>query len=375
MGIDFPDAPAAEQVFPVPDGPTYVFRDGVWRLMGGTPIPNYRATAEARNRFVNGALQISQENGNNAVTIQGGYPADQFTAVHSSGLVGTLQRVAVVTPNGSQYRIRWVNTTADSSMAQYDTVRFFSRLEGVRVADFLWGTAQAKQAVLRFGFKGPAGVYTAGLMNAASTRAFLADFTISAAQANTDTEQVIVVPGDTTGTWLTDTGVGIAFHICLGSGEWSRGVNGWQSGDVHSTGAATGNANLGSTANVFEFFDLGLYRDPNNTGLPPPWQMPDYAEALEACKRYWQWLGFNSYFYAAAAVAAQVTQNTLGIAMRVTPAASAIAADPETTQSNVNNGTNSVTPRNPYTMELVLSGTAIGNTYVRGYRVALNARM
>jgi hypothetical protein len=42
-----------------------------------------------------------------------------------------------------------------------------------------------------------------------------------------------------------------------------------------------------TVGNTFELFDVGLYLDPNATGVPPPWQMPDEAEELAACQRYW----------------------------------------------------------------------------------------
>ena len=44
---------------------------------------------------------------------------------------------------------------------------------------------------------------------------------------------------------------------------------------------------LRTTGNVFELFDVGLYLDPHNTGIAPPWQMPDEAEELRACQRYY----------------------------------------------------------------------------------------
>ena len=52
----------------------------------------------------------------------------------------------------------------------------------------------------------------------------------------------------------------------------------------NTNGMATGGA-------VFELFDVGLYLDPNATGVPPPWQMPDEAQELAACQRYWEFLG------------------------------------------------------------------------------------
>ena len=82
------------------------------------------ATAETRNRIVNPAMQISQENGNTASTASGFYPADQW----ASSVVGTAafqsQRVQVTTPNGSMNRLRFTVNTVDTSLAAGDFVGF-----------------------------------------------------------------------------------------------------------------------------------------------------------------------------------------------------------------------------------------------------------
>jgi hypothetical protein len=129
-------------------------------------------------------------------------------------------------------------------------------------------------------------------------------FTISAGQANTDTEQVLVIPGDTSGTWGVDTSIGITLSFVLACGPTYQGVAGWQAGNFLATSACSNG--VGSTGNIFNIFDVGLYLDPNNTGKAPPWQMPDEAEELAACQRYYQkgiytiWVGnsvvSNNYF-------------------------------------------------------------------------------
>jgi hypothetical protein len=161
-------------------------------------------------------------------------------------------------------------------------------LEGNRIVDFGWGTASAKQVVVRFGFKGPAGTYHAKFNNLPSGAVSIVQpFTIAAGQANTDTQQVLVFPGATTGTFLTDSSASVGFGVTLAAGSSliAPASGSWQSGNYI---AAAGQLNgLASTSNVFELFDVGLYLDPNNTGVPPPWVTPDYASELLACQRYW----------------------------------------------------------------------------------------
>ena len=196
----------------------------------------------------------------------------------------TTQRVQVVTPNGSPNRLRVTITTADAALAAGDYAYIGQNIEGVRIADFRYGAASARQAVLRFGFKAPAGTYSVAVRNSAGDRSYVTNFTISAGQANTDTEQTIVIPGDTTGTWLTDNGIGCAVRIGLAAGTTFQGVAGWQAGNLFCT-AANSNG-IGTAAAVFELFDVGLYLDPQATGTPPQWEMPDEAEELAACFRY-----------------------------------------------------------------------------------------
>jgi hypothetical protein len=281
MGLNFPNSPSQGQVFTSTTGLQYVYLDGVWRIV---EAPQDIGKAEARNRIVNGAMQISQENGNTGGSISTHYPADQWRGDNTSAATATTQRVQVVTPNGSLNRFRATLTAADTSLAATDYWLLWQNIEGIRIADFRWGSAQARQVVLRFGFKAPAGTYSVALRNSALDRSYVANFTISAGQANTDTEQTLIIPGDATGTWLTDTGIGVSLFIVAAAGSNFIGVAGWQAGNVRATSANTNNVAVNGS--VFELYDVGLYLDPLNTGIAPPWQMPDEAEELRACMRY-----------------------------------------------------------------------------------------
>jgi hypothetical protein len=252
-------------------------------VLGATTGVSYEVkTAQPYNHVVNGAMQISQENGNTAGT-GAWYAADQWYQTYAGAVLPTAQRVQAVTSNGSKDRFRCTITTADAALAAGDILILLQKIEGNRIADFRWGTASARQVVLRFGFKGPAGVYSIGLVGGQS---YVANFTISAGQANVDTEQTFVIPGSTTGTWVTDTAEGLSFNLTIGAGSNYVGVAGWQAGGKYATASNTnGMATAGA---VFELFDVGLYLDPDNTGLAPRWQTPDYASELAACQRYYE---------------------------------------------------------------------------------------
>lgn len=319
MSFDFPNSPTNGQVFAPTGGPVYVYTGGVWRMQSSGQV----VTAEARNRIVNPAMQISQENGNTASASTGAmqhFAADQWVA--NGGTTGTCtqQRVQVPTPNGSASRIRLTVNTADTSLAAGEYQILMQIIEGVRVADFRYGSVVAKQSILRFGWKSPTGTYSVSIRNAAGNRTYLANFTISAAQANVDTEQVLVIPGDTSGTWAIDTGGGIYISFAYATGTTFQGVTGWQAGYFFSTAANTNG--LATAGAVYELFDVGLYLDPNATGVPPPWQMPDEADELIACQRYYVKRRFLLVSYAANAA-----QTSFPIDMRIQPALAIPAID------------------------------------------------
>ena len=290
MAFNFPDSPTAGQVFTdTASGAQYVYTNGVWMQSSAAQI---RLTAQARNRIVNPAMQISQEwgyTGSSNSAALSMYAADQWVAVSSTspGTANVL-RVAAITPNGSRDRFRLVVATAKAALAAGDYLVVQTILEGIRIADFGWGTAQARQVVLRFGFKAPAGTYSIALTNGvAVNRTYLANFTVSAGQANTDTVQTFIIPGDTTGAWPTDNSRGMFLTIAAAMGTTFQGAAG-DGTPANFMGTSANTNGMATAGNVFELFDVGLYLDDQNTGVPPPWVMPDEAQELPACRRYWQ---------------------------------------------------------------------------------------
>jgi hypothetical protein len=334
MAFDFPNSPSEGTLFAPTGGPVYVYTGGVWRMQGSGQV----VTAEARNRIVNGAMQISQEWGDTALGPTGGmnsYAADQWLGASTTTGTATQQRVQSVTPNGSKDRIRLTVNTADTSLAAGEYQLLMQIIEGIRIADFRWGTAAAKQAILRFGFKGPAGTYSAAIRNGPTTRSYIANFTIAVGQANIDTEQVLVIPGDVTGTWTTGNTYGLSITIGIAAGSTYQGVAGWQAGSLFST--ATNSNGLATAGNVFELFDVGLYLDPNATGVPPPWQMPDEAQELAACQRYFYALpgsGWVSPYFSSLQYRGSSYRHP--VPMRVAPTATGtVSAAAGVTSSNI----------------------------------------
>ena len=266
---------------------------GNWRCLiyqranGQAVIAGAAKTDVRRNRVVNHDMRVSQENGITSGTTNGFYPVDQWAQyrVTSAGVL-TIAQVASVTPAGSPNRLRATVTTADASLAAGEYWTISQNLEGSNVADFQYGGASAKNSVLRFGFKGPAGTYAARLGNSAANRSYVALFTITAPQANTDTVQTISVVGDTSGTWLTTDGViGITLDIVLAAGTTFQGAAGWQAGNILATSAISNG--MGTVAAVFELFDVGLRLDPDATGVYGQYEVGE-VNAFYRSERYWE---------------------------------------------------------------------------------------
>jgi hypothetical protein len=318
MSFDFPATPIEDQVYAPAGGPSYIWKSPSWRV-NSTAAPILKDAR--RNRVVNGAMQVSQENGNTAGTTTAYYGADQFATVFTTTGTFTTQRVQSVTPNGSKDRFRLTITSADASLAAGDVLNMTTIIEGSRVADFRYGSASARQSVLRFGWKSPAGTYSFRIANSALNRSYIASFTISAGQANTDTEQAFVIPGDTSGTWLTDTGPGFVLTFAVAAGTTFQGAVGWQAGNRHATSSNTNGA--GTASSVFELYDAGLYLDADNSGVAPKWEMPDEADELIACKRYY-WKSTSQFMIYNGSTAAGGVGASMSIPfpvqMRVAPA-------------------------------------------------------
>jgi hypothetical protein len=309
MGFDFPASPSEGAVYAPAGGPQYTFTNGAWRMVG-TPTPLV-ATADTYNRVVNGAMQISQENGDTTNSTNGYYGADQWFL--SKALTGVIS-VGHIPAN----RLRLIVTTAQASMAAGDFAMIAQRIEGIRIEDFTWGTANARQVMLRFGWKSPAGTYTAVIQSGAGDCRYLGAFIVSAGQANVDTTQTLVIPGGVIGTWGVGTATGLTLRITIACGTTNQDVAGWALGTAYAVPTQTNG--MATINNTFELWNVGLYLDPNATGLAPPWQTPDYASELAACKRYWQKDFFGMNGYTGAASVPFTWRHPFQVEMRTSPA-------------------------------------------------------
>jgi len=239
------------------------------------------------NKIINPSMQISQENGDTisaASAFLGYYPADQWAGVCSLA-TGTARSYRSFAPLiNSNYVC--IDTTVGATLTALHYAANRQSIEGVRIADLEWGTANARQVVLRATVQSTAGgVFTLRIGNAPlpPTRSYLKEFTLV---AGVWTEIVAVIPGDTAGTWVTNTNLGMIIDFTAGAGSNYRASGvGWQAGNLY---AGPNQSNLlAGAGNALFVAKVGLYADPNMTGVAPEFQVPNYEDDLQDCLRYW----------------------------------------------------------------------------------------
>ena len=192
-----------------------------------------------RNRIINGAMMIDQRNAGAAVTADGSYPVDRFIVFNSTDGAYSGQQDSSA-PTGFVNSLKMTTTTADASLGATQSVQVIQRIEGFNTSDLMWGTASAQPVTLSFWVRSSlTGTFGGSLRNSATNRSYPFNYTISV--ANTWEQKSVTVAGDTTGTWLTTNGVGIAVTFALGAGADRSGTAGaWNSNNnASATGAVS----------------------------------------------------------------------------------------------------------------------------------------
>ena len=134
-------------------------------------------------------------------------------------------------PAGYRNSLKFTVSTAQGSLGANDELSVLIPIEGVRAARLAFGVASA--AAISFGFWVKAhrtGTYSGSLRNSAKNRSYPFTFTVNA--ADTWEFKTVTVAGDTSGTWLTDTGVGLYLNICIAGGSSRVGTaDAWAGSD------------------------------------------------------------------------------------------------------------------------------------------------
>lgn len=238
-----------------------------------------------RNRIINGDMRIDQRNAGAAVTINtlaGGYTVDRWFATGKAAAgVFTVQRLSTPVPAGFT-NILACTVTTSATPGSTDAYVIGQFIEGFNVSDLAWGSASAQTVTLSFRvYSSLTGTFGGSIANNAANRCY--PFSFSIGSANTWTTISVTIPGDTTGTWLTDNSAGIKLYLDLGSGSSLRGTAGaW--GSTFYTGV-TGGTNVIAT-NGATFYLTGVQLEVGTVATP--FERRQYGQELATCYRYYE---------------------------------------------------------------------------------------
>lgn len=246
---------------------------------------------------INGSMDVSQENAANQITLASGgvtYAIDGFLTPYTHGAATAVIKSQQVVPPGSpsfgnafKNCLQVTATTALSSPATGDFSYIAQRVEGYRWARLGYGASSVQSVTIAFWvYATIAGTASAFIFNSGASRSYPVNFTIN--NALTWEYKVITIAGDTTGTWLTTTGVGAWVGICLAVGASFQGTNAaWQAGLFIGTSSNTNLfASNNNTVCITGFKILAGNEAPASSRSP--FIMRPYDQELLVCQRYFR---------------------------------------------------------------------------------------
>jgi hypothetical protein len=239
-----------------------------------------------RNKIINGAMTIDQRNAGAAVTITTAsatqYLLDRWylRAEAAAGSKVSVQRSSVAPAGFSNSQlITSLSAYAIGASEHFATVQ---AVEGFNAADLSWGTASAKTITVSFWVRSSlTGLFSGFILNGAANRCFVFSYTINA--ADTWEYKTITIPGDTTGTWVTDNGLGLYLNFTVAAGSSVSGAAGSWSSTFNRS--ATGQTSLVGTSGA-TFYITGVQLEAGDTATP--FEHRSYGAELALCKRYYQ---------------------------------------------------------------------------------------
>jgi len=267
---------------------------------------------------------IDQRNAGASVTpTDGQYTLDRWQGwASAAGKYSIQQNAGSVTPPAGFRNYLGVTSLSAYTVNSGDYISIRQCVEGYNMADLMWGTANAQTVTLSFWVRSSlTGTFGGVLKNADNTRSYPFTYTISS--ANTWEQKSVTIAGETSGTWLTTNGIGIALIFGLGVGTTFQGTAGaWASANYwNATGATSVVGTNGAT-----FYLTGCQLEVGSTATSFDYR--SYGTELALCQRYYSVTNPDGIANNVPSVYGyQTTTNAMGIAishvvtMRGTPSA------------------------------------------------------
>jgi hypothetical protein len=289
------------------------------------------------NRIINGDMRIDQRNAGASVstttTASTVYTLDRWSYAVSAASKFTIQQSTTAATG-------FVNSALVTSSSAYTVLTndYFvvsQFIEGTNVADLAWGTANAKTVTLSFWVRSSlTGTFGGALQNSAQNRAY--PFTYSISVANTWEQKSVTISGDTSGTWLTDTGTGIRLRFGLGVGTTYSGTAGAWAGSQYFS--ATGATSVVGT-NGATWYITGVQLEVGSVATP--FERRDYGREFILCQRYYQTLAYGLWSGNCTSSIPYYQSMPFGVVMRASPTLTStnLAASGFPTTGSLLNGT------------------------------------
>lgn len=238
-----------------------------------------------KNRIINGDANINQRSPGTAFIFNTtvAYFMDRWVGYQTANTATNFgQNYGATPPTAQGYpNCIAVNVpTAYTSFTATDYCGVYQQIEGYNIADLAWGTANAQPVSLSFWVKSPVtGTLGGFIANSAENRCYVFSYTINA--ANTYEYKTISIPGDTTGTWLTDTNVGMKVAFALYAGSSTTTTPGSWGSTLYR--GPSGQASIyGTNGNTWSISGVQLEKGPTATAF----DRRPYQTELALCYRY-----------------------------------------------------------------------------------------
>ena len=236
---------------------------------------------ENKNRIINGNMTISQRVAATETTPgNGDYCLDRYKAGLAQAGKWKYQQV---TESPDEFT-KSIVLTSTSAYTPTSNDHFFLEqlIEGYNVADLGYGTSSAKSITLSFWIKSSIGTGTYGgaISNSAGDRSYVWAVSVT----GTGWQRVnVVIPGDTSGTWVKDSGIGLKVRFNLGNaGTWSATAGSWGAGNKTGTSS---NVHLVATS-AATLHLTGIQVEVGGTATD--FEHRSYGDELLRCQRYYE---------------------------------------------------------------------------------------
>ena len=239
-----------------------------------------------KNRIINGAMVIDQRNAGASVTATvtnaRTYTLDRWGYYTTQASKFTIQQNAgSVTPPAGFKNYLGITSSSAYTPVSSDIILLQQAIEGYNIADLGFGTANAKTVTVSFWvYSSLTGTFAGSLGNSANNRLYPFTYTISS--ANTWEQKSVTVAGDTSGTWVTDNGIGLYLNLNLGTGSTYLGTAGSWTGSAYYS--ATGGTNVVAT-NGATFYITGVQLEVGSSATG--FEYRQYQQELALCQRYY----------------------------------------------------------------------------------------